>query len=471
MMLRIAQFVLLMLAVGCGCASVKDGPDLGGIYNRAAMYHMPDRNPVIVIPGILGSKLVEGESGQIVWGAFADGYANPSTPEGARLLALPMAEGKTLAELTDTTVPDGALDRLKVSLLGLPVQLNAYVHILGTLGVGGYRDMQLAEAGAVDYGDDHFTCFQFAYDWRRDNVENARLLGEFIREHRATIQEQYKERYGIEDAPVKFDIVAHSMGGLIARYYLRYGEADLPTDGGEPEITWAGAENVRRLVLVGTPSAGSAKAIRQMVNGADFAPTLPRYESALLGTMPSIYQLLPRGRHGALRDAATGGVIGDIYDPELWRTRGWGLASPDQEDALAVLLPDVADTVTRRRIALEHQAKCLDRARLFAEALDKPAAPPAGTTIHLFAGDAEPTLAGIDVLPDGSIRETAHLPGDGTVLRSSALMDERVNGDWQPMLVSPITFSSVHFVFTDHLGMTKDAAFSDNVLHLLLEAP
>ena len=39
------------------------------------------------------------------------------------------------------------------------------------------------------------------------------------------------------------------------------------------------------------------------------------------------------------------------------------------------------------------------------------------------------------------------------------------------MLVTPITFTSVYFVFTDHLGMTRDAAFSDNVLHLLLEAP
>ena len=43
------------------------------------------------------------------------------------------------------------------------------LQLLGVLGVGGYRDMDLGLAGAIDYGTDHFTCFQFDYDWRRDN--------------------------------------------------------------------------------------------------------------------------------------------------------------------------------------------------------------------------------------------------------------------------------------------------------------
>ncbi len=463
---------LLALLHAGGCASVAQGPELGGLYNRAAQHHSPMRHPVIVIPGILGSKLIEQDTGQIVWGAFADGYANPDRPDGARLIALPMAQGKTLAELTDTVISDGALEKLKVSLLGLPVQLNAYIHILGTLGVGGYRDQPLGMSGAIDYGPGHFTCFQFDYDWRRDNVENAKRLHAFIKEKRAYVQAQYKERYGEEDAEVTFDIVAHSMGGLVARYYLRYGDADLPTDGAQPNVTWAGAENVRRLVLVGTPSAGSAKALKQLVRGADFAPTLPGFEPVILGTMPSVYQLLPRGRHGVLRDAETGEVIPDLYDPKLWQRMKWGLASPKQDKVLRVLLPDVEDPGDRRQIALDHQAKCLDRARLFAQALDIPAAPPDGTTIHLFAGDSEPTLAVLSARTGGgAVKELESQPGDGTVLRSSALMDERVGGNWHPTLVSPIHFAGVQFLFADHLGMTKDPGFSDNVLYLLLEAP
>jgi hypothetical protein len=247
--MRSIPLLLVTVLLLSGCASLKQAPELGGIYNRAAQQHGPDRVPVIVIPGILGSRLVEDDTGQIVWGAFADGYANPKTPEGARLLALPMAEGKTLAELTDGTRSDGALERLKVSLLGLPVQLNAYIHILGTLGVGGYRDLQLGMSGAVDYGPDHYTCFQFDYDWRRDNVENAKRLHAFIEQQRVYIQGEYAKRYGIEDYDVRFDIVAHSMGGLVARYYhppqVRAGVAghdavDLPVAAPRPARCAAG---------------------------------------------------------------------------------------------------------------------------------------------------------------------------------------------------------------------------------------
>jgi len=66
---------------------------------------------------------------------------------------------------------------------------------------------------------------------------------------------------------------------------------------------------------------------------------------------------------------------------------------------------------------------------------------------------------------------TDYQPGDGTVTRSSALMDERVGGIWTPYLKSPIKWSSVMFLFSDHLGLTKDPTFSDNVLYILLEQP
>jgi hypothetical protein len=42
-------------------------------------------------------------------------------------------------------------------------------------------------------------------------VENAKRLKRFIEEKRAYVQQAYKKRYGIEEAAVKFDIVAHSM--------------------------------------------------------------------------------------------------------------------------------------------------------------------------------------------------------------------------------------------------------------------
>jgi hypothetical protein len=227
------------------------------------------------------------------------------------------------------------------------------------------------------------------------------------------------------------------------------------------------------VILVGTPSAGSALSLWQLVEGVSFAPFLPTYPPAVLGTMPSIYQLLPRPRHRAVLSAADPeGPAIDVFDPADWERYGWGLAAPDQADVLAKLLPDESDAAARRRIALDHLAKCLARAKQFAAALDAPADPPADVHLYLFAGDAEPTLATITAeAGTGRIRAASSGPGDGTVLRSSALLDERVGRDWTPGLATPIQWTGVMFLFTDHLGLTKDAAFSDNVLYILLEQP
>ena len=141
---------VLLLA---SCGVMQPIPDLGGLYNELAQQEDPYRNPVIVIPGILGSRLVDQETGAIAWGAFGWNQVNPNSPEGAPLVGLPMARGESLRELRDGVRSDGALDRVVVNIVGVPVELNAYFNILRSLGVGGYRDQDLAEAGAIDYGD------------------------------------------------------------------------------------------------------------------------------------------------------------------------------------------------------------------------------------------------------------------------------------------------------------------------------
>ncbi|MEM7307954.1 MAG: hypothetical protein AAF682_14850 [Planctomycetota bacterium] len=460
---------LVLLLGGCSGPPVAD---LGRIYDHAARVDDRYRNPVIVIPGILGSRLVDADSGSTVWGAFAGDFADPGTAEGARLFALPMEEGRALHELRDGARPDGALDRLRVRFLGLPIVMDAYLHILAALGVGRYRDQLLGELGVVDYGEDHFTCFQFDYDWRRDLAENARALHAFVLEKKAYVEAELEARYGRADE-VRFDLVAHSMGGLLARYYLRYGDAELTDDGPLPDVTWAGAEHVERAVLVAPPNAGSAQAVLDLTEGVSFGLLLPRYPPAVIGTLPSAYQLLPRPRHGAVREAGDAPrPVGDLFAPELWERYGWGLADPRQDRVLRRLLPEVRDKRERRRIALDHLAKCLRRAERVTAALDAPAPRPAGLELYLFAGDAASTPAVVEVDREGgALRVAESAPGDGTVLRSSALMDERVGQEWTPRMRSPIAWTQVVFLFTDHLGLTQDPAFTDNVLYLLLEEP
>ncbi len=461
---------IFFLALLPACGPAQHVPDLGNLYNKLAMHEDPHRNPIIVIPGVLGSKLVDQDSGDIVWGAFGLGQVDPNTSKGARLVALPMAPGQPLQELHDNVQSAGALDRINFNFLGFPLQLDAYYHILQTLGVGGYRDEELGIAGAIDYGEGHYTCFQFAYDWRRDIVESAKNLDRLIQEKTRYVQEETEKQFGIKLEKVKFDIVAHSMGGLVARYYLRYGGADLPEDGSLPELTWAGAQYVDHLILIGTPNAGSLGSLQNLISGVSPATLFPHYSAAVLGTMPTMYELLPRARHlPLLRE--DGQPVEDLYDPELWKKQQWGLADPEQDHILKLLLPEVESREQRLEIALDHQAKALRRARQFTSAIDVPAKPPDSLKLFLIAGDAEDTKMTAQINPEGGIKIIKTGPGDGTVLRSSTLMDERMADNLQNRLISPIHWDQVLFIFSDHLGLTKDPAFTDNVLYFLLESP
>lgn len=83
--------------------------------------------------------------------------------------------------------------------------------------------------------------FTFAYDWRKSNVENAKLLKAKIQEIKQ--QEKWPE----------VDVVAHSMGGLLTREYI---EAD---DYGN---------DINQLITLGTPHHGSPEAYLKWEAGA-----------------------------------------------------------------------------------------------------------------------------------------------------------------------------------------------------------
>jgi len=454
---------LLLLA---GCSVPIEPPDLNEIYATRAQQHTPETNPIIVIPGILGSKLVDTASQRQVWGAFGGDSINPRQPEDLRLMAVPMQPGRSLAQLRDSVIANDALDRVQLSILpGIGIQQRAYAQMLATLGSGGYVDQQLGEAGAIDYGTDHYTCFQFPYDWRRSSVENAALLDQFIREKKSVVEAENLNRFGYR-GEVKFDIVAHSMGGLITRYFLRYGSQPLPRNGGLPHLTWEGARHVDKVVLVATPNAGSSLAMRQINDGLALIPFVGDYPAALLGTMPAIYELFPRERQQTL---LVEGQWRSPTDPVLWEKMEWGLANPESAETLAKLLPEVTDPGQRRAIALDHMRKCLRNAEHFHAALDRPAKPPGGIRMMLFAGDAIETTSALQGSPR-TFEVLEKAPGDGTVARYSTVMDER-HGSANPVgpLRSPIAWYDVNFLFKSHLDLTSDPTFSDTLLFFLLE--
>lgn len=463
-----------MLIVSC-TTTFQERANLKRLYDRSAQYHQPDRNPVIVIPGILGSRLVDEETGTTVWGAFRRDYADPKSDEGARLIAISLSSDPITGPDQNTSIrPDGVLDRLDVDLVGIPISIKVYAGILNTLGVGGYRDQALG-LNSIDYGTDHFTCFQFDYDWRQDIPYNAARLKVFIDEKRKEVQQSYARDYGIENADIEFDIVAHSMGAVLSYYFARYGASDLSASG-EMEISWAGADDIDRLIMVAPPNSGSLEAMDQLINGFNTGrPVLPYYHQALVGTFPSVYQLMPRARHDAVVwNANPDDVIEDLLNPDLWQSMKWGLSGEDEktDEMLHRLMPEVETIAKRREMARSFQRKALLRAKQFQTAMDKPAKPPEGFEMYLVAGDHQntPEVASID-RSTGEFSIIKYGLGDKTVLRSSALMDERVGQTWSPTLVSPMDWSSVMFIPGKHRTITSGPIFEDNVLYWLLEQP
>jgi hypothetical protein len=463
-MVRKLVYLLLVAFAVLGCSKQYKPPNLGELYTKSAKKHHEYGNPVIVIPGILGSRLVEKDTGRVVWGAFKKDFANPEKPDGARLIALPLNKENNF----DNVLPDGALETVKVNLMGLPLELNAYINILSTLGAGGYRDDSFSLSD-VDYGSEHFTCFQFAYDWRLDNIENAKRLHQFILEKKQYVESERKKRYGI-NREVNFDIVAHSMGGLIGRYYLMHGGKDLDEIADFENPGWEGAKYVENLIVIGTPNAGSVNALNNLINGKDLGPFLPKYEASILGTMPSLYQLLTRTRHRRVVDEK--GNTLDLFNPKTWKDLKLGLMNPNQEEVLAILLPDVPDPVKRSEIAYDYLTYSLERAELFHKSIDVESSPPDKVRLYLIAGDSEPTADVYTInSKTGEIEKAIMSQGDGTVTRSSALMDERQGSEWKPYVITPVGWTNVMFIFSDHLGITRDPSFSDNVLYILLENP
>jgi pimeloyl-ACP methyl ester carboxylesterase len=451
--LRRAVGTIALLATGlvglAGCA-MSHRYDMVRIHEASAA--RPARNPVIFIHGFLGAKLRDERTHASAWGRFIDAITFPRQDD----LFLPI-DAAELAGNRDHLIPYALYE----SVAGVKF----YGGMLDALRtIGGYRIGDLADPHPDENG------FVFVYDWRRDNVESARRLGADIAEAKRRL----------DDPGMRFDIVAHSMGGMVALYYLMYGTEDVVSDGQPHPVTWAGARDLGRVVLVGTPLRGTMASFRLLQRG--FSRTLSP-EAAF--TMPSVYQLLP--------DAGESHFIGpegtaldlDLYDAATWERQKWSVfALPGRNEGRGAEAEKNAHDEREKRLRFLQAA--LDRSRAFRAALQQraPEGPP--IPVHLFGSDCVPTLeravvrptaAGPVVqfddegTPDHAARKVERLimaPGDGTVTASSLLGTTPVE-DAEGAEPDTSRFRSSFFVCETHGMLPTNPAFQDNLLHVLLQ--
>ncbi|MBN1864432.1 MAG: hypothetical protein JW808_05990, partial [Victivallales bacterium] len=93
--------------------------------------------------------------------------------------------------------------------------------------------------------------------------------------------------------------------------------------------------------------------------------------------------------------------------------------------------------------------------------------------LYLVLGNAVRTSRKAEVdEKTGALRIIEHGPGDGKVLESSAMFDQREGLEtWVPFFFSPISWDGIVQLRAAHMGITTDPGFRDNILFLLCSVP
>jgi hypothetical protein len=466
---------LFVTAFISGCSStgsyvstekVKGGYS-GKIVKRNMHYEGIKRNPVIIVHGFQGARLVDSKTDKVLWGDFSASDAFYISKEDMHAMAHPMDKNKKLNELKDDVVPQTILKDINITILGVPLKFPAYEILIEELQKAGYQP----EDRPLTDGKNYYTLFEFSYDWRKDLPSNTVRLERFIKEKRAYLQEKYKSMYDLENFDVQFDIIAHSMGGLLSRYYLQYGTQDLPEDGSLPKLNWSGNAYIDRLIICGTPNAGYLDTFIELLRGGE----LKTFTPAILGTLATYYQMLPAPCTKSIvySDAPNGKPV-NIFEPELWKKMKWGLMDAKADETLKKILPEVKTKEERTKIAYDHLIKCLARAKQFIRAMKVPGTPPEDIELYLVLGYGVKTSRRAHInRKTGKIEKIDYSSGDGKVLATSAMWDKRACGHPNFFLKTPIDWHNILAVRAAHMGILDSDVFVDNILFLLpmIESP
>ncbi len=415
--------------------------------------------PVIVIPGITGSTLYNKKTDKEVWFKLTrpkdDDIRLPISPD--------LEKNRDLLEARDIV--------RGVRIASFLPEIEIYERLIFALEKnGGYREATWDQPGENAHQDAFYV---FPYDWRRDNVENARLLIKRIETLKAKLKKPN----------LKFNIVAHSMGGLIARYAAMYGDADIPA--GNPVATWAGANHLDKIFLLGTPNDGSILSLRANLGGASITsfvslPMIQNFTRYDAFTAPSLLQMLPSNESLMIYDENFKRLPVDIYEPNTWDEYDWSVwEDPNFEHEFGPL---------EQKLARPYFVAALHRGKRFQQALRAATAKNVPVSFYLIGGDCKDTTNAAIVLWDERrqrwdtiIRPRAFVrsdgtrvteaevktrlsdKGDGTVTLKSLVMDSVPQEEREKFM--PI--SGGMFQCEDHTRLVTSADIQDRLLSLL----
>ncbi len=436
-----------------GCAVLQ--PDLTQIY--AKQEGMVDQPPVVVIHGALGGRLYDHSAAREIWPGGVTRVLF-SDYESLRM----DIDATTLLPQMASVMPSGIANRIG--------GVDFYGRILDVLkDAGGY--------GPATIGTKRLPLekryYVFSYDWRQDNVHTARRLNSFIED----IRTDYN------NPELKVDIVAHSMGGLITRYFARYGTRDV-LDGNDFPVSGAGAEKIRRVILLGTPNLGSAGAFRTLSRG--YKVLFGTVPIEVVATFPSTYQVLPHAINEWLVNMDGSPLHRDQFDVALWADMRLSIYDPVVEKRILKRFDTSEAGKEYLSVLRAFFEKHLERARRFSwsltvpvenlkteyivfgsDCVDTPARmvveDVAGVAkVRLFPKEIESPLSGVDY--HGLMME----PGDGIVTKASLMARQTFDPTVSRHEYSDFPLDYPIFLCESHSQLTGNIHFQNNLLHALL---
>lgn len=440
-------------AAVAGCALRHSRPQLEVLYGKAR-----HERPLVLVPGAFGSTLRERATGHEAW-PQSDSRLLFSN---YRHLELPI-DPATLEPV------EGQLEAYAVFRQGLGRDF--YGRAIDTLAQVGYRRARPGRPPRPG-GPALYT---YEYDFRFDNVHAARGFAELLR--------VIREDHG--DPALKVDVLAHSNGGLLVRYYARYGTAGLP-ESGPLQPTYAGAPHLGRLLFVGTPNLGTMQPVLSLLRGEEVG--LRMIPPEVMATCPGVTQLLPHPAVPWLVDLTGRVVDASLYDIDTWRDFQWNVFDPGV--AARTVAQHGGGAAGRRYLEVLRAflAVQLARGRRFAEALSVPASS-ADLRPWVLGGDCELTLSRLvaetaagrlrarervrDIAsprPRTDYEELMFEPGDTVVTRSSLLGRRSVDVALPREPFESLRVAHGTFLCERHQQLMGNASLLDNMLHALYSA-
>lgn len=443
--------ILMLLAGGC---SVRQEPNLAALYAPVAA--QPKPHPLIVIPGIMGSRLYRADTNYEIWpGSVWNLMAGSEFVSLA--LTIPGSEEIAGAPRLPELRTGGVFHEI--------AGRDFYGQIIRTLTeAGGYTCVPREKVTAAS------DCVLFAWDWRKGMVTAAAELDALVQRLR-TLR---------NDPTLKVDIVAHSAGGLLARYFVRFGGVDI-LDEDKPRITFEGGRKVRQVVLIGTPNYGSITALQKAITGIDIGFSSMRPET--IATMPGMFQLLPHPDRTWMIDIRGQRIDLDLFDVATWRENHWSIWDPEVHNRIRAQFVDASAADAYLAAFEAHFARQLARTARFHRALSRRVIE--SPTQYIIFGSAcfETSARCLLEEVDGQIHVWLHPrdikhplpgipyeslmlePGDGSVTKASLLARDSLD-PYAAHSDFPIAWSM--FVCEHHQNLTANATFRDNLLNILL---